>query len=574
MALENPWVTYLDRSYKSIKAAILTRMKTVVPEITDHSESNIFVVILGLFGGLVEQLNYYIDNVARESYISTARKYSSMIKLTRLIDYRVRAKIGSFGDVKITAVDSGGDPVYLSNDYTFSLGIIVEDAAGLEFITQEKATIFAGSSAVSIGVIQQVHNASVNIGTTTAVAGQAYQLHDDYQHDTLQITINAQTWELRQTLAFSGPTDRHFIVEVNALKEAWVVFGDGVNGDIPTAAQTIYATFYTCAGLGGNVPANTITIFDTADPADPGAEATFDHWESTNPLSSAGGIDEEDLERIRIHAPISLRTLDRAVTLIDYEQIAIMVPGVGKASVDTDRMLNTIDIYVAPEEGGIAAGALLTSVETYFETRRMLNTFVTAKASGESTLLINIEAMAKFRRDAAQAKTDIENALLEEYGFNKSSVNRPIRKSDVIALIDNLDKIDYLKLNSLSVVPYARTVIGTNALTWLVEITSLSTEVIEWRLAVINSTTARLWKVEGGVYDGDPPIDVAEPGNTTYTSDDGVLKIGVWGSYTIGDEWRFKTYPYNEDLEFSDFTIPVAYPSGLDVTVNSQQIAE
>lgn len=571
MALQNPWVTYLDRSYKNIKAAILARMQTVVPEITDHSESNLMVIILELFAGLVEQLNYYIDNVARESYISTARKYSSMIKLTRLIDYRVRAKIGSTVDIKIIAVDSSGDPVYLSNDYTFDSGLILKDANGVQFITLKKATIFEGSPTVSIGAIQRVHNVSINIGTTNAAANQAFKLHDDYQHDTLQITIDSNTWELQQTFAFSGPTDRHFIVEVNSLKEAWVIFGDDINGDIPTAAQVIYATFYTCDGSSGNLAANTINLFDPSAPADPGSEPTFNKWDLSNPLPSAGGIDEEDLERIRVHAPISLRTLDRAVTLKDYEQMAILVPGVGKASVDTSRMLNTISIYIAPEEGGFASGALLTNVETYFESRRMLNTFVTAYAAGESILLIDIEATAKFRRDISETETDIENALLDNYGFNKSAVNNPVRRSDIIALVDNLDKVDYLKLNSLSVIPYARILVGSNALTWLVEITDLSTEVIEWRLAIINATTARLWKVVDGAYDGDPPIDVSEPGNTTYTSDDGVLKIGVYGAYSIGDEWRFKTYPHNADLEFSDFTVPVAKQSGLTITVNPSQ---
>jgi len=52
MALSNTWVTYLNRSYKSIKSSILTRMKSVVPEITDHSESNIFVIMVSMFAVL------------------------------------------------------------------------------------------------------------------------------------------------------------------------------------------------------------------------------------------------------------------------------------------------------------------------------------------------------------------------------------------------------------------------------------------------------------------------------------------------------------------------------------------
>ena len=85
MALSNNWVTYLERGFKKIKASVINRLNNIVPEITDLSDSNIFIVIIELFGGLIEQLNYYLDLIARELYITTARRYSSLIKITRLI---------------------------------------------------------------------------------------------------------------------------------------------------------------------------------------------------------------------------------------------------------------------------------------------------------------------------------------------------------------------------------------------------------------------------------------------------------------------------------------------------------
>ena len=578
--MANTWVTYLDRSYKSIKASLINRMKTLVPEITDFSESNIYVIIISSFAGLVEQLNYYIDNVARESFHSTARRYSSMVKLTRIIDYRIKAKISSTVDLKITAIDGSGDPVPLTtNDYTFDAGIIVKDDDGVEFITEEKATMFLGTSSVVIPARQGEETADENIGTTTAAADQVFQLNDDYRHDSLQITINALTWELQNTLAFSGPIDRHFIVEINEAKEAWVKFGDGVNGDIPPTGNTVYATYHTSKGLGGNVEADTLIIFDVATEPDPAGWAEVDSFEVTNPLSAGGGLDEEGIEGIRAKAPLSLRTLDRAVTLQDHQDIALLVPGVGKAAVEYDAAVKKVSIYIAPSEGGTASSQLKTDVETYFETRRILSTGIEALSSGETVLRMTITATAKFRRNTTQTEIDIKEALEEEYGFNNSSVNRKIRKSDIIALVDNLDKVDYLDLEILTTKPFPRIITGVNSLenNWSPVVLPAANKKSVWRISITSSTTALVHRTDEGsgeVYDGEVTYAVTEGASVLYTSADGAIQFKIWGTFTNGDRWGFTTYAYNEEIEFDDFTVPIYDESELTLTVNSQPIAE
>lgn len=574
MALENPWVGYLHRSYKSIKASILARMQTTVTEITDHSESNIFVIMINAFAGLVEQLNYYIDSVARESFITTARRYSSLIKLTRLIDYRVRAKIGALVDLKITAVDGSGDPVPLDDDEILSAGLIVKDAAGIEFITENKITFFIGASSVIVGARQRTKITNKNLGITTSAADQAFEIDNDYQHDTLQITINAVTWELVNTFAYSGPLDKHFIVEVDEDKQAWVVFGDDTNGDIPPTGQSVLGTFYSCSGGAGNVEANTLTIWGSA-PTPPINVPVIDHYEVTNELAATGGQNEEGIEGIRKHAPLSLRTLDRAVTLQDHIDICLLVPGVGKAATEFDSQLKKVIFYIAPDEGGTAPSQLLTDVINYFATRKMISSIVGAYAAGETKLRLTLTVTVKFRRDTTQTEADIKEALQTEFGFNNSDVDRKIRKSDIIALVDNLDKVDYLTLDIITTKPYPRITVGTNQLedNWYVEVQSNSSEIVSWRIAVISSTVAKLWRTgPSGVeeYDGEITIHVADPGSTDYTSQDGTLKIGMWGTFINDDAWEFKTYPYNEDIEFEDYTIPIYDVNELSLTVNEQ----
>jgi len=580
MALENSWVSYLDRSYKSIKASLINRMKTLVTEITDYSESNIYVIIISSFAGLVEQLNYYIDNVARESFITTARRYSSLVKITRLIDYRIKAKVSATVDLLITAVDSSGDPVNLTTaDYTLDAGIIVKDADGVEFITLGKATIFLGTSSVVVPARQMVRVDDENIGTTTSAADQVFQLNDDYMDGSLEIEIGAFGFTLRDTFAFSGPTDRDCIVEVNEAKEAWVKFGDDVNGRIPDPATTVYASYYQSKGVAGNVEAETLTTFDVATEPDPTGWAEIDEFQVTNPLAAAGGMDEQGIEEIRAKAPLSLRTLDRAVTAQDHRDLALLVGGVGKAAVDYNPQTKEIDIYVAPSEGGTASGALLTAVEDYLEDRRIITTVINARSTGNTKLVLDLDVTAKFRRSTTQTEADIKTALEEAYGFNGSSINRQIRKSDIIALIDNLDRVDYLTLNLLSTVPYPRILTGSNSLenNWNPEVLAGSTVKSSWRISITSSTTALVHRTDEGsneVYDGEITYGATEGASTLYTASNGAIQFKIWGTFSVGDRWEFKTYPYNEEIELDDFTVPIYSESTLTVVVNDQLISQ
>lgn len=577
MALKNQWVSYLDRGYKNIKSSILNRMKVLVPEMTDHSESNLFVIIVSIFAGISEVLNYYIDNAARELYLSTARRYSSLIKITRLIDYRVRAKIAATTDIKITAVDSNGNPVNLINNFTFNANLVVKDSSGIEFITTRKVTMWANTSTVTVGAKQSKQVVNRSLGTTTTEERQSFKLADDYEHDSLQITINGNTWELRQTLAFSGPLDRHFIVEVNESKEAWVVFGDNVNGTIPPASQTVYATYYETKGKNGILDVNTINTLVTVVNT-PNQVPAITSFKVTNPISASGGVNEEDIERIRRHAPLSLRTLDRAVTKQDHIDIAELVPGVGKADVMVDFKSKKIILYVAPDEGGTASDALLTRVEDEFKIKGLMGPVIEARAAGQTILRIKVTVTAKFRRDATETEKDIVTALINGFGFNNSTVNRKIRQSDIIALIDGLDKVDYLILDELTTKPYPRILKGDNSLesNYRIKVNAANTEIIKWRVAVLSgSNQANVYRTGptgGEMKDGVITIHATDPGATDYETSGKEVSLAIWGNFLTGDSWIFYSYPYNKDIELIDYTIPTIDVNELDIIVNEQLI--
>jgi hypothetical protein len=69
-------------------------------------------------------VNYYIDQMARESFIGTARRYTSVVKLSKLNNYNIKARWYASVDLLFTLVDSATEepiiattPVFISQEH-------------------------------------------------------------------------------------------------------------------------------------------------------------------------------------------------------------------------------------------------------------------------------------------------------------------------------------------------------------------------------------------------------------------------------------------------------------------------
>ena len=560
MKVYNDWIGYLDRNYQTIKTKLLNNLAEKVPEITDHSDSNILVVVIGIFSGIAEMLNYYIDNMARESFITTARKYSSIVKLTRLIDYRIKAMVPSSVDLYIYFYNSDETPFTTTVVNIIPLGTKFTTKNNIEFITISDIIIPTGVNYIKIPVVQKTAVTGKSLGLTTAIPDQVYSIGDNYVDSSITLKIAGVIWNYKETLGRSKPTDRDFIVEISGSKEAYIRFGDNINGAIPEVGQEIVVDYYTSLGKLGNVEINNIvnssinftTLFG------------IPKYVIDQPLKATAGTDYEDIERIRRSAPLSLRTLLRAVTSQDYEDIALLAPGVDKAKV----LFNCgkyVYLYISPNGGGIPSSWFLTSVENYFHNKRMVTTFVKALPVGESHIVLNIDVTAKFRMDGIQTKEDIKKVLLTEYSYDNMGINGAIRQSDIYALVDNLPKVDYLKIIYLSVIPYVKHLSDVD-------------RILNYQLKVnIGSITNHKWLIK---WDGnfmklfkDNTELVNLTIGSTYTDPGNVITLNILpGDYEIGDEWEFKTLPVNNDIVIEDYSIPILKEENLVINVSEQLV--
>ena len=548
MPILNKWVGYVDRSYQQIKDSLISNLKVNAPEVTDHSESNILIIIISMFSGIAEMLNYYIDNMAREAFIATARRFSSLVKLSRLLDYRVKAASPASVDITFTF-----------NTPTTGVGIIpidtmVKTQNNTQFLSISNITVPLGTLSINGGFRQISKINSRILGTTNGSLNQRFSLGLSYVHGSALIKVNNVAWYLVNSLGLSVATDKHFIVEIDTDGIAYVVFGDGINGAIPTSGYDVVADLQETLGELGNVDINTITTIGNT-PILPGISS----MSITNLNKATGGSGYEDVERIRISAPLSIRTLDRAVTEQDYVDIAKLAPGVGKAKVYFNCG-KTVKIYIVPIGGGIAATPLLDSTRDFFEKRRMLTTFLEILPAGQTSIYIELEVTAKFREDVTATTNDIKNILLEYGSYIRQSINKSIRISDIIALVDGLNKVDFVKQKAIYSIPYAFPMGHTNQLNWARKTNSGSTSKQKWSIQWTGSDFI--------LYKGNMYAATLLP-SSTYS--DGNMDITpALGTYNLGDTWEFYSYPYNADIELDDFSIPFTQLSDLNILVIPQ----
>jgi hypothetical protein len=118
-------------------------------------------------------------------------------------------------------------------------------------------------------------------------------------------------WQSRPNLFFSGPDDRHYVIERSRGR---VQFGDGVLGRIPPTGRDNVrtATYRSGGGQIGNVPAGAIAQILSGVPAQ-GAN---------NPRAAEGGADGELPDGALGRGPAMVRHRRQALSLEDVEALA------------------------------------------------------------------------------------------------------------------------------------------------------------------------------------------------------------------------------------------------------------
>ena len=347
MASTLPVVDYTTKDYAGFRNDMLAHATTLLPQWTSRSPNDFGVVLVELFAYMGDILSFYGDRVANEAFLETATQRRSVLALARMLDYTPNG--ASAATVSLTFSSAPG-----LGAVTIPAGTrVMTQSVGTEpiyFETDEQLVIPADQVAGSVTATEG-QTVFETLGTSTGTASQEYLLaQTPVIESSLDVFMDEgsgslEVWRRVDHFIEWGSADKVYSTYTDEFNLVHVLFGDGVNGKVPAALTALQVGYRVGGGEIGNVGPTSITTLDSSVP---GVVAV------TNPLAATGGQDAETLDQIRVSAPASLISLNRAVTLTDYESLALKVPGVAKARAQSAVYTNVV-IYAAPLGGGLNA---------------------------------------------------------------------------------------------------------------------------------------------------------------------------------------------------------------------------
>lgn len=265
---------------------------------------------------------------------------------------------------------------------------------------------------------------------------------------TLSVAVNGVPWRETNTFFGQNSEQRVYVVRRDSQGNATIIFGDGQQGArLPGGREHITASYRYGAGSAGNVPANSLISTRTRP---------YGVQKVTNPLTASGGADAEPPALAQSRAPRLIQTIQRIVSLTDYEAFARVFPGISKAQAKALWYGGTrlVQLTVASDDGAALA------TDTYNALRAAING---ATAAPAQPLTIQSFARLEFQMGATViiaagyenvANTIVEHVrqqLLSAFSFEQRAFGQSASSSEIIALILGVEGVYAVELAFLSI---------------------------------------------------------------------------------------------------------------------------
>lgn len=358
MALLAKPIDYTDKDFDSLEARLNNLIDSVFPNWTDRNKANFGNILVDLYSFVGDVLTKYQDGQARETRWTQATARKSLLSLVKLIGYVPSGITAAQVQETFTLA------AVAANDVDLPAGSIVSTLDQSNPITYQllaPLTIPAGTLSAT-ATCENSTNAE-DVFASTSQPNQSFQLtQSPYVDASLQVTATDGAYTQVANFLDSGPTDKHFTVTVDSNSVATVTFGNGINGAIPQG--TITCDYKTGGGVAGRVDANQLQSLQGSFTDTHGNPVQIS---VNNVAPSSGGYDAQTNGQIQTLAPLSIRTLTRTIATDDFENVALLVPGVSRVLMTTSNedpgvLENRGILYVVPPGAGVPSATLIAAV--------------------------------------------------------------------------------------------------------------------------------------------------------------------------------------------------------------------
>jgi hypothetical protein len=377
----------------------------------------------------------------------------------------------------VTVTTSAAHIFYVGQTVTFTdtaapFAAVTGTAEVLTVPSATTLTVLIGSSTVaeatvSVGTITGAGGATLGQADVNATQGvtvteevvtysstgepnQVYQLKTyPVIESTVDVTVDYVAYERTQYLIDFPGSAPAFTVFTDADDISFIQFGDNIGGKIPPLGKVIRATYRVGGGEEGNVTAGALT--ELLNINESGLSVT-------NPAAAGGGASAETTDSIKVNAPISLKSLNRAVSLNDYSSLALQVSGVAKANSKAETYSSVVLYMALFGNRGVEADNV-TPTYTFNVIKKIVASYLQGKAPANTSLTIappsyvpvditlDLTVLPQYRQ--LNVKSAALAALAEILTFDNVLFSDRITLQYLMRIIANVPGVDYSQFNVL-----------------------------------------------------------------------------------------------------------------------------
>ena len=437
-----------------------------------------FSQIIQVMSELTEMIFYYVEDATVEQNIMTAQQPESIYGLARLTGHDPSRGFSAVGEIEIRWKPGAQNNVKGSALYIPANSKIRSDLNGHTYMLRTSTDIISLSTSefnfIKIPILQGELESQDVTGTGEPFQTFNIQTGGTTAHDQVRVAVNGEQWRVFDSLYDMGSDTQGVIVKTGSLGGIDLFFGNGNFGAVPNNGSIITVEYVKSKGAAGNLGESKDVTFKFVDEGFDGVSNEYDLNEllEMNVTSAPKmGADQESIEFTKLIAPLQSKSFVLA-TPDNYEHFLArynMFSYIDAYNTTEDQYLdddNVIYLFLLPDVASKLTDDkdyFSISTEEFFFSQAELEGIRNAvEASGQQMVTTEIEFVEPIKKqyamnisvrhfegfDEIQLMNNIR-AKVSEYLLKITRRDR-LPKSDIVALIENIDGIDSVNVQFLS----------------------------------------------------------------------------------------------------------------------------
>ena len=509
---------YTSRDFAAIRTQLVGLAKGLMPEWETAGEApDMGTLILELFAYMGDVLHFYIDRTASEAFLGTAVRRSSILYIADMLGYTPVGQQAASVELNFSLqANDVNDPDAIKT-ITIPKGTRVYNSSGdadevVIFEMSHQVVVNPGDTAIVSYADEGVSVDGESMGSSQGIPNTEFVIQNKgVIYGTVRVHSqeggNNIEWSFVTHLANARPTQAVFTTFTDESGFTHVVFGDNAAGRIPPVNALMFVGYrYGVGARANNLGAGAI---DTIAPI-----ANVDQFglTVTNPKSPIGGSDPESIDSMRYSISRGgSRIKNRAVTLNDFADLAMQVPGVVK-SVAYGTVYTAVHVRIAPPDGKANIDymtRLCSAVESYLYDKILVGSSVYVEPTDVDTLWHDVYM---------RVIVHVQDA------FNRTNVRTQVES--VLRSLMKFTNVDFGTRISMGLV--YRATLAVQGVEWA-ELTWLSPN--EPPLGLIQSSDLVLF---GAMFEADTVYTIADPGTGQFRTNSAATPTIIAFSKTTG----------------------------------------